>query len=323
MILRTFILKVAGSVLAGLLLFPEPGRAQAAQSDSAPASRTAPTANPAPPKKKPAKRRRPVRPKKPAPELSLTARAAAVVDDRTGLVLYEKNLTCVRPIASLTKLVTALVFLEADPNLDSVITMEKADRARRGRSSLAVGESFALGDILYACLMASDNRATKALVRSSGLGPDDFIHRMNEVAREVGMDSARFFEVTGLDNRNVATALDCIRLVHAALENPLIARITATERHTFYSANWHRSHTIFTTNRLVRQKWDVVGGKTGFIGQAGYCLVTRVRNSDRQEVTACILGSRSNNRRFADARKLVQWAFKKLAAPEAPAADTP
>jgi len=239
----------------------------------------------------------------------LLAKAALIIDVPSGRILYEYNASQPRSIASLTKLMTAIVFLEGNPPLDSVVTVtrEDAKAAGRRRSQMGVGESFRLLDLLYASLMASDNRVTRTLARASGLSLDNFVLRMNEKARELGLDSTFFVEVTGLDAGNRSTAFDVSRLLSAALENYWVAHITATDQYTFHSVNKRRRHILLNTNRLARAGWEVEGGKTGFIAASGYCLVTIMKDKEEHEILAVLLGAPTNSRRFSETIYIIDW----------------
>ncbi|MCI0330471.1 MAG: serine hydrolase [candidate division Zixibacteria bacterium] len=239
----------------------------------------------------------------------LLAKAALIIDVPSGRILYEYNASQVRSIASLTKLMTAIVFLEGNPPLDSVVTVTREDArgAGRRRSQMGVGESFRLLDLLYASLMASDNRVTRTLARASGLSMDNFVLRMNEKARELELDSTTFVEVTGLDAGNRSTATDVARLLSFALENYWVAHITATNQYTFQSVNKRRRHILLNTNRLARAGWEVEGGKTGFIAASGYCLATILKDKEDHEILVTLLGAPTNSRRFSETIYIIDW----------------
>lgn len=228
---------------------------------------------------------------------------AIVVDPTTDAVLYEKNSERPVPIASLTKLMTTLVFLEQWPELGREVEITREDWVGAGHTQLRVGEKVSLSNLLHMSLMCSDNCATRVLARSSGLGREEFLAAMNKKALEIGMTQSRFVETTGLDERNVATAADIARLVEAASRNPLIHTISTTRSHEFRSAR--RAHFIGNTNRLLYGRYEVVGGKTGFISEAGYCFATWVRTQGR-DLIAVVLGAPTNATRFADAVRLIQ-----------------
>jgi len=156
--------------------------------------------------------------------------------------------------------------------------------------------------------MCSDNVATRVLVRESGMPLEDFFARMNRKAVELGLARTRFVESTGLDERNVSTAADIARLLRAATENETIHGITTQRGYDFlsYSAsNRVRTHHISTTNRLLYGRYEIRGGKTGHISEAGYCLATWIR-TDQRDMIAVVLGAPTNATRFADVVRLVQ-----------------
>lgn len=245
------------------------------------------------------------------PSLSLRARAAIVMDTESRLILYSKNLTEKRPIASLTKLMTALVFLETKPDLGEPLILQYEDRADRGGKSLfRAGETFHLMDLLYAALMSSDNLATKALARSTGLSSAEFVARMNLKAESLGLSATRFADPTGLDQQNISTALDCAKLLMFALEDSLIAKLTATKQHTIRSLIRRRKIVLQNTCRLLNYRSEILGAKTGFIKRSGYCLVTCAVNSSGKKLTFVVLGAPSNYSRFRDMQRLMDWSFK-------------
>jgi serine-type D-Ala-D-Ala endopeptidase (penicillin-binding protein 7) len=141
------------------------------------------------------------------------------------------------------------------------------------------------------------------LARESGLPADDFVARMNRKAVELGLTSSRFVEFTGLDERNVSSASDVARLLHAAAHDPLIQEITTTRQYQF--ATGRRVHAVHNTNRLLYSRYEVLGGKTGFILEAGYCFATWIRSQGR-DVIAVVLGAPTNATRFADTVRLLQ-----------------
>jgi D-alanyl-D-alanine endopeptidase (penicillin-binding protein 7) len=245
------------------------------------------------------RRRRARRP----PPGGVYARSAILIDPGTGEVLFEKNSASTVPIASLTKLMTALVFLEQRPDLDRPVTVTLTELSGAGHTQLRRGEEVALGDLLHMSLMCSDNVATRVLARESGLSGDAFVARMNRKAAELGLKDSRFVEFTGLDERNVSTAADVARMLHAAAHDPLIQQITTTREYEFRTAT--RVHAIRNTDRLLYGRYDVLGGKTGFIQEAGYCFATWIRTEGR-DLIAVVLGAPTNATRFTDTVRLIQ-----------------
>lgn len=250
----------------------------------------------------------------------LHVKAAYVVDATTNRVLFQKNPERAFPIASLTKMMSALVFFRTQPDFDRVVEITREDVWNSSRSHLRPREEITVRDLLHAMIMSSDNVATKALVRTCGVPFDDYIARMNSMADSLELVSAHFVDPTGLDERNVATATDCAKLLHLASSNPIIGAIMQKTDYDFRSNR--RRHRLVNTNRLLRSKWRVTAGKTGFISEAGYCLATNVETQSGSEITAVLLGAPSNALRFAEARRLLDWSYRfGLARPEARASD--
>ena len=298
--------RVTGALLTGALLavsaFPV-GAAPAISAPSSPATTTLAThAGSTAPAATRRSRRRAYRHRVP-PEGGVYARNAILLDPSTGEVLFEKNASRSVPIASLSKLMTALVFLEQNPDLDKQVTVNTEEISGAGHTQLRRGEVVPLGELLHMSLMCSDNCATRVIALESGLAPDDFIARMNSKSIELGLTGTRFVEFTGLNEHNVSTAADVARLLHAAADEPLIAEITTTRSYEFHTAR--RWHTVGNTNRLLYGRYEILGGKTGFIREAGYCFATWVRAQGR-DLIAVVLGAPTNATRFADAVRLIQ-----------------
>lgn len=243
-------------------------------------------------------------------QVKLRAKAAIAVDAATGEVVFAKNQNHQLPIASLTKLSTALVFLETIPDLSNVITINGSDKNGSGKSKLYTGETITLNDCLHMSLMCSDNVATKALARSTGLSQDDFVVLMNKLATDLGMRNTRFVEPTGLMAGNVSTASDYVKLIKRAFKNKIIARISTEKSYQFKPRNKNITHTLYNTNRLLYSDWDIKGGKTGYISQSGYCLALDVADNSGREITALLLGSPSNKHRYRDAYRLMTFAMR-------------
>jgi D-alanyl-D-alanine endopeptidase (penicillin-binding protein 7) len=235
-----------------------------------------------------------------------------VVDPGTGQVLFEKNSSASLPVASLTKMMTVLVFLETEPDMDRVYAVTRSDLAGMGHTQLRPREEVRFGDLFHMSLMCSDNAATRILARQSGLDEEEFLARMNRKAVELGMSRTRYVEFTGLDERNLSTAADCAVLLQHCARHPVIARIMTQRTHEFRTRR--RAHFIANTNRLLYGRYEVRGGKTGFIQEAGYCLATWI-NAQGRELVAVVLGAPTNATRFADVMRLEQRTHNANAAP--------
>jgi D-alanyl-D-alanine endopeptidase (penicillin-binding protein 7) len=231
------------------------------------------------------------------------ARCAVVLDPVSGRVLFEKNADQAVPIASISKLMTALVFLDQKPDLLRMAEVTREELYGGGHTQLRNHERLTLGDLLHMSLMCSDNVATRVLARESGLAPYEFLQRMNDKAADLGLQDTKFVEFTGLDQGNVSTATDVARLLQAAAKNDLIHSITTTTSYDFRSDT--HPHHIASTNRLLYGRYQVLGGKTGFINEAGYCFATWIR-ADGRDMIAVVLGAPTNATRFADVVRLIQ-----------------
>jgi len=243
--------------------------------------------------------------------LSLNAKSVLVVDNSNDAWIYAKRPQRVRPVASLTKLLTAMVFLESGTSLDTVVYISNRDCYNSAKSHVYKGEAYKAIDLFYAAIMSSDNRAARALATASGYPRQVFIDKMNEKAKSIGMRNTAMYEVTGLNERNVSTAADLAILINKALEYPLIKKASSTYIYNCKLQNKNRKKRFINTNRLVRSRWKVLAGKTGYIVESDYCLATVIRDKNGRELTLVVLGSPWNSTRFAVARKLAFWGFKR------------
>lgn len=239
--------------------------------------------------------------------LQLTASVGYAVDASSGEVLYARNDQAVLPIASLTKLVTAMVLLDQGVSLHKRITIsaDDVDRLRNSRSRLPVGTRLTRNVALRLALMSSENRAAHALGRTFPGGLDEFVRQMNLKAKEILALDATFVDPTGLSNANQATARDVASIVAAASNYPLIRGYSTTKR---YLARFgKRTLTYLNSNRLLRNdRWPVKVQKTGYIVEAGQCLTLMLQVASRS-VIVVLLDAGSIQHRSEDARKLRRW----------------
>ncbi len=242
--------------------------------------------------------------------LAVRSGAALVVDQRGGGALYQKNADSVVPIASITKLMTAMVVLDGTPDLKEGVSIsdEDVDYLRGSRSRLHVG--------LLLALMSSENRAAHALARHYPGGLAAFIAAMNAKARSLGMVSTRFEDPTGLTSNNVSTANDLAKMVAAAHRYPLIRELSTTPEATVEVAG--RPLEFRNTNPLVKNAaWDVGLSKTGYIHEAGKCLVMQARVADKP-VVIVLLDSAGKLTRVGDANRIKRWMESTQAARQLP-----
>ena len=233
------------------------------------------------------------------------ARAAIVFDPVTGETLWERNSQETRPIASITKVMTVMLFLEQGPDLSSDVVISRADVRRASTTYLRRGERVSLRDLVHLALVASDNAAARALARVSKWGTRRFVSRMNAKAAELGLLKTKFTGPSGLDEGNVSSAEDVSRLIVEAGQLPQVAEIM--RKRSYRITTNRRSRDIRNTNRLLDTSLDVVAGKTGYIDEAGYCLATLVRLDAERPVAVVVLGAGSSSRRFTETRRLVDW----------------
>ena len=242
------------------------------------------------------------------------AAAAIIYDPETNQVLWEENSQSQRSIASITKMMTAVVFMEDNPDLMQPVTIERSDVFQASTTHLKANDHVTTGDLLHLLLIASDNAAARALARVSLLGFDAFIQRMNDKAAELGLESTHYADPSGLLSENVSSAFDLARLITHVSGDERIASIMRTPQYTVYSGR--REITFRSTNHLLgRADVDVRAGKTGFISKSGYCLATLLRlPQSNQEVAVVVLGARSNAGRFMETQNLFKWMSNKASA---------
>lgn len=246
-------------------------------------------------------------PLRPARLLNLRSSVALVQDQRTGEFLLEKQAGQVMPIASITKLMTAMVVLDAGLDLEEVLSieLEDVDRLRHSRSRLPVHSRLTRREALILALMASENRAAHALGRTHPGGITAFVAQMNIKARELGLRETRFEDPAGLSGGNVASARDLARLVDAAHHYPQIGDFSTRDSATLRSGR--RSLQFINTNALVRgRRWRIGLSKTGYLEEAGQCLVMQTRLADRP-VVIVLLDSWGKYTRLGDAQRIKQW----------------
>jgi serine-type D-Ala-D-Ala endopeptidase (penicillin-binding protein 7) len=247
------------------------------------------------------------------------AAAAIVYNPETNEVLWESNSQDQRSIASITKVMTATVFLENNPDVTQPVTMQRSDVFQASTTHLRANDQVSVDDLLHLLLIASDNAAARALARVSPYGSDGFVHRMNEKAEELGLQSTHYADPSGLLSENVSSAYDIARLITHVSSDERIASIMRTSEFTVVTAR-HRVVPFHSTNHLLgRSDVDVRAGKTGFITKAGYCLATLLRlPTSGQQVAVVVLGARSNAGRFMESQNLFNWVTTKASTIFAP-----
>jgi len=239
--------------------------------------------------------------------LDLSSSVALVVDQSTGEVLFSKNDSAVLPIASLTKLMTGLVIAEANLPMDEVITITRddVDTYKGSSSRLAVGARLSRGELMHLALMSSENRAAHALGRTFPGGMDRFVQLMNLKARELGMTDTHYVEPTGLHSRNRSSARDLATLVNVAYDQPMLRDLSTSPSHEVHVGK--QTLTYNNSNRLVRSSdWDIGLQKTGYISEAGRCLVMQANVAGRQLIMV-FLDAAGSISRAQDAERVRRW----------------
>lgn len=252
--------------------------------------------------------------------LETSAISLVVFDDASQAVLYSKNSGAVLPIASITKLLTALVFLDTSPDWDSTVVISKDDLRQGGITRLIPGEEITLKDLFNIMLVSSSNEAAVALARNSGI--EDFAAAMNQKANQLGMWKSYFVEPTGIDPQNISRPADLIKLADAAFSAPEITAALALDNYNFSALNTGRAGAVASTNKLLEtflnnnQDYKIVGAKTGFLDEAGYCLLIKVQKVNGPILSLVILGADSATSRWQEAKGLVDWVFSNYTWPQ-------
>lgn len=246
-------------------------------------------------------------------EFDLPSGRAIVLDGNTNTVLFKKDENEKVPIASITKLVTALVFLGTHPDWDSVYTVKGSDIVTGGQIYLRPGESLRLEELFYLSLVGSANSATQALVSASGMTNLEFVAKMNEVAKKLELSNTHFSDPIGLSDDNVSTAEEVATLVNVALRNKYIQEASLTPKYKF-TTETGRSGVVYSTDNLLDDfPWNgirIVGGKTGYTGSAGYCFASKYMDENENLIVTVLLGGPDKNYRFQKTKELVHWVYE-------------
>jgi D-alanyl-D-alanine endopeptidase (penicillin-binding protein 7) len=239
--------------------------------------------------------------------------ASALVIDAEGNVIYGKDIDAVRPIASITKLVTAMVILDSGLDLDEKITVTKEDRdlVQLTGSRLEYGATLSRREMILLAIMSSENRAATALGRNWPGGMKQFVAQMNNKAAQLSMTHSQFTDPAGLNVENKSTASDLVKMVTAAYDYPLIREASTTQRLEVHPYAKRGPLIYGNTNRLLKNKsWDIALSKTGYINEAGRCLVMRA-NIEGESVSIVLLNSFGKLTPFGDSNRLRKWMLAK------------
>lgn len=242
-----------------------------------------------------------------------TAKSTIVVDADTGVLLYGEKPYDVRAIGSVTKLMSAMVFLDTAPDLTKMVTLDpKTDAVGGGRQYVAFYEPVMLRDVLGATLVGSDNSAAQSLVRFSGMTEEQFVVKMNEKARELGLSKTYFTDPTGIEATNVSSALDLSRLLATAATYKDIVPLSQSAVYAFSQSG--NTVTVESTNEVLKSyqgasAFRVVTGKTGYLPESGYVLISTVESRGHR-VHVVVMGADTKENRATELRALAEWTFR-------------
>jgi D-alanyl-D-alanine endopeptidase (penicillin-binding protein 7) len=260
---------------------------------------------------------RPIAPTKKRVEslgVKTSAPSAFVADVASGSVLYAKNPHRVMPIASLTKLMTAMVVLDLKLDLSETVVLKGEDFDRESKAVFRVGDELTYGDLLQTMLVGSVNASAKALARAT-LGEAEFIQAMNRKAVELGLKSPRFTDPSGLDAGNQASAADVAALITTAAGYKEIRDAAKLQEITVRGRRTNQAYSVKTTNMLIggflnKPPYSIVTAKTGSLPEAGYCMAQITRDAEGHEIVAVQLGNDNHFSRYQDIKSLTYWAFE-------------
>ncbi|MFC1613407.1 RlpA-like double-psi beta-barrel domain-containing protein [Patescibacteria group bacterium] len=265
-----------------------------------------------------------------SPPPQISSKYAIIIDEPTGEIFYQKEAKKQVSIASITKLITADIFIglvhtpnplqyggqasqEGNYSLswDKVITYNDKDDLAGARLYVDNGETMTIDNLFYSTLVGSANNGAKSLVRNSGLSEEEFIKEMNDKAKKWKLEDTVFKDITGLNTGNVSTAFDVAMMARKIFKNLKMLEATTLSQYSFKTINTKSSHIIKSTNQLLLDKdLYITGAKTGFLNEAGYCLVLKAKNrDDGREFIGVILGAETSAERFDDMKKLIMWGL--------------
>ncbi|OGF22455.1 hypothetical protein A2Y83_04155 [Candidatus Falkowbacteria bacterium RBG_13_39_14] len=246
--------------------------------------------------------------------IKIAAKSGIAINGKSREMMFGKNENEALPIASITKLMTALVFLDYNQGWDKEIEIIGSDYRIGGMLYVSPGEIVTVRDLFYTSLAGSANNATVALARSTGMTLEEFADKLNDKAKELGMEKSFFVEPTGLSEKNVSTAEEVARLASVAFSKEEIREALQKDEHIFYTVDKKRYHRIRNTDKLLdsflnKDGFEVIGAKTGYTDEARYCLAVGVESEAGDSVISVILGANTPEERFQEAKSLAWWAL--------------
>ena len=242
---------------------------------------------------------------------NLISDAGMVVNADTGDVLFSQNINEKLPIASITKLMFSRVFLATKPDFERTIEYSSKDNREGAAVGIGSGDQLKIKDLFYSAMVGSKNNAVMALVRSTGLTNDEFVVRMNEEAKSLGLTHTSFTEPTGLSEHNLSSAKDVASMAKETLNNLLMLQATTTKAYSFSTLKNSKHYRILNTNRLINSEYYITGAKTGYTTEAGHCLVMKVKDNGHR-IIAVVLGAPDSNTRYNEMRQLINYGINKL-----------
>lgn len=247
--------------------------------------------------------------------IEVTAPYAIAVDTKSGKILFEKQKDRQSPIASITKLMTALVFLEKNPALSGTITVFGGDIKNGGQVILRAGDVVKVEDVFQTALISSSNEAAMALARATGLGEKEFVEEMNKKAKSFGLEYSFFIDPTGLEPANISTAHEIAELTKRAFEHSQIRETLQKKEYSFQVINTRRRVRALSTDKLLdsfinnpSEKFSIIGAKTGYIDESLYNFTIEVEKGGHS-VILVLLGSKTPDDRWQEAKGLIEWVY--------------
>ncbi len=243
--------------------------------------------------------------------VKVSAKSVLVKDINSNKTLWSKNSDEVRPIASITKLMTALVLLESeDTDWEKEIIIDKTDlNGDFNKLNIYNWEKIKFKDLFISSLIVSSNTGINILIKNTGVSKEDFVQKMNDKAVEIGLNKTKFEDPTGLGANNVSTAKEVLKLAKKAFSYPNIKETTSNKNYSFRTIDTNRLVYIKNTNELIGGYLKIEAGKTGYTESAGFCLVSEVSYQDKEPILVVVLGSDSHYERFSDLKTIATWTF--------------
>jgi serine-type D-Ala-D-Ala endopeptidase (penicillin-binding protein 7) len=243
--------------------------------------------------------------------VKVSAKSILVEDSNSNKILWSKNSDEIRSIASITKLMTALVLLESeDTDWEKEIVIDKTDlNGDFNKLNIYNWEKIKFKDLFISSLIASSNTGINILIKNTGISEEDFVRKMNNKAIEIGLNKTKFEDPTGLGANNVSTAKEILKLTKKAFSYPNIKKATSNKNYSFRTINTNRLIYVKNTNELINGYLEIKAGKTGYTESAGFCLVSEISYQDKGPILIVVLGSDSHYERFSDLKTIATWTF--------------